>query len=143
MTSLIEAAKQGDLERVKIFISGSENIDEALYYAALNDSIEVVWHLIYSGANIFRKNNVALKVAALNIKFDVIKYLTDIGVDVTQSGLLSLERSAYAGDTSVVKYLVSCGIYNKYFIDEGLNRDILDILLGRLCLEEKDLSSGS
>ena len=90
--SLINASKNGDLEKVKLLIENGANIevkdnngDTALILASYYRRLEIVKYLVEKGANINATNDngwTSLMYASKYGELETIKYLLENGADV-------------------------------------------------------------
>ena len=91
-TALIDASKNGDLEKVKLLIENGANIevkdnngDTALILASYYRRLEIVKYLVEKGANINATNDngwTSLMYASKYGELETIKYLLENGTDV-------------------------------------------------------------
>ncbi len=104
-----EAAKQGDLEKVKAFLANGENVDlkdkrklAPLYYAALHGHKDVCEFLVSQGADVNAGREITGQIplwGALNSRsasgFEIFKLLVGHGADInTNSGSYTLLHQA-------------------------------------------------
>jgi len=142
MATLMDAAKAGDLEQVKLLISETGDIKYALEWAANNGHLEVVKYLVLNGADIHARNNGAIEWAAYNGHLEIVKYLVLEGANIRTS--YALDNAVIRGNIEVVKFLVPEGanirpsIFNKY-----IKKDIVDFLVSKIVLKECDYFVGS
>jgi ankyrin repeat protein len=109
MITLIEAAKIGDLEQVKLLISDIKNIEQAFICAAQYGYLEVVKLLIHEGADIHASNDLALLYAAQYGYLEIVKLLIHEGADIHASNDRALLWAARHGHLEVVKLLIHEG----------------------------------
>lgn len=120
--SLIDAAKNGNIVKVKELISRGADVNAktnqnatALIYASLNGHTETVKELIAKGADLNAKTNegfTAIMYASQNGHTDVVKELIEKGADVnakTNNGFTALTISLSNGHTDIVKMLLTKG----------------------------------
>ena len=91
-TALIDASKNGDLEKVKLLIENGANIevkdnngDTALILASYYRYLEIIQYLVEKGANINATNDngwTSLMYASKYGELETIKYLLENGADV-------------------------------------------------------------
>ena len=91
-TALIDASKNGDLEKVKLLIENGANIevkdnkgDTALILASYCRRLEIIKYLVEKGANINATNDngrTALMWASIWRDLEMVKLLIEIGADV-------------------------------------------------------------
>ncbi|KAE9161373.1 hypothetical protein PF004_g30843 [Phytophthora fragariae] len=113
-TELLEAARAGELERVKALVEQDTNADKdnALRWAAREGSLDVVQYLVEHGAVVNAKDylgDTALMRAAEGGHTTVVQFLTDgCKADVKASnknGYTALVWAARCGQDEVVRYL--------------------------------------
>jgi ankyrin repeat protein len=122
MHDFIEAAKNGDLATIQIFINQNIDVDitdesgsPALMWAAGNDHLEVVKWLIDNGADIHKADSVgwtALIWAARNGLLEIVKelILNKAGINpADDKGRTTLMLAAFYGHLEVVKWLIENG----------------------------------
>ena len=120
---LIEAAQEGDIEKVKQCINNGADVDAkdgdgktTLMYAAENGNIEVVKYLVENGADINARKNkdgkTTLMYAAENGYLNIVKLLVENGADVNVKDNYNdtaLKKAVYNGHADIVKYLLDIG----------------------------------
>ncbi|KAE9122499.1 hypothetical protein PF006_g17638, partial [Phytophthora fragariae] len=113
-TELLEAARAGELERVKALVEQDTNADKdnALRWAAREGSLDVIQYLVEHGAVVNAKDylgDTALMRAAEGGHTTVVQFLTDgCKADVKASnknGYTALVWAARCGQDEVVRYL--------------------------------------
>jgi ankyrin repeat protein len=87
--NLIEFAKIGDLNKIKLVLEQGAELhasnDYALINSAGNGHFEVVKYLVEQGADIHAGNDEALRFSAENGNLDIVKYLIfDCNMPVTK-----------------------------------------------------------
>ena len=120
--AFVDAAEDGKLAVVKLFVAAGMDIDAtpysvtALYLAAGRGHLEIVKFLVGAGADLNATNSwggTALHLAADEGELEVVKFLVGAGADVnatTSWGFTALHFAAWGGyDLAVVKYLVGAG----------------------------------
>ena len=117
---LVNAAKDGDLDKVKDLIAEGVDVDSknkggttALMMAARFDNLDIVEYLVEKGADVNAKNELgrsALYMAARNGHVDVVEFLLDNDADInakdSKYGNTVLMGACTRGQLEVVKILV-------------------------------------
>ncbi len=119
---LVQAAQDGDLNRVKQALVGGGHLEARgqdgatpLHMAAWKGHVPVVEFLLKSGANIHALNSkgrTALHWAAPNGRLEVVQVLLKAGVRIDhqdQFGITALSFAAQQGQTAVVALLLKSG----------------------------------
>jgi ankyrin repeat protein len=106
---LIDAAKDGNTETVKMLLASGANVrawdDYALSRAARNGHTETVKTLLAAGANVHANDDVALCWAALNGHAETVQSLLGAGADVHAQDDWALCLAASFGHTETVRIL--------------------------------------
>lgn len=102
--SLIQAAGEGDLEKVQKALEMGANVEgiyyqsySALYVASMNGHTKVVKYLLQNGARINRVQSVghtALKAAVSYSHTETVKFLIDAGADICENTEISALQAA-------------------------------------------------
>jgi hypothetical protein len=129
INSLIDAAKSGDINRVKKFLKKGADINAkdnngwtALIWAAREGKTDVINFLINNGADVYVKDNMgwtALMRAVTNGHTSAIDILISKGGDVNakaNDGWTALTEAAWYGHISVIDILLSKGADIDYAI---------------------------
>ncbi len=119
---LHDAARDGDVERVKTLIAEGEDVNKRnqllgwpLHQAALNDDVEIAEMLFAAGADVDVEHKVfgkPLHAAALKGSFGVAAFLMKNGADPNSRygyGLTPLHLAAGAGHADLIELLVVNG----------------------------------
>ena len=117
-----EAAKQGNLKRVKLLVEQGADKDKGdsggntpLMWASANGHLDVVQYLVEQGASLEKANNggiIPLSCAASNGQLDVARYLLEQGADrnkASNSGWTPLHWAAECGQLETAMLLMSYG----------------------------------
>ncbi|MCK9596372.1 ankyrin repeat domain-containing protein [Candidatus Pacearchaeota archaeon] len=107
---LMDAAKKGDLDKVKNLIEQGADIhaerDHALRIAAKRGYFDIVKYLVEHGADIHAVNDCTLRLAVENGDLDMVKYLVEHGADIHVFKEGPLFWAVKYGYLDIVKYLV-------------------------------------
>src|SRR6185437_11227086 len=114
--SLIQAAANGDLDKIKEFIKGRDINDLflGLCSASRENQLHIVEFLVKSGADVNKGNygGTPLYIAAQNGCQSVVEFLVKSGADINMErrhGTTPLYIAAQKGRQSVVEFLVKSG----------------------------------
>lgn len=113
--NFLEAAKNGNLQAINIWVEYGEPISrelgsEALGLAAQGGHLELVKYLIKYGAHSFQEIDNALIIAAAKGHLEVVKFIVELGANVnSQNGTEALMGAIYSGYLEIVKYLIDQG----------------------------------
>jgi ankyrin repeat protein len=136
-TQLIEAAKQGQLDKIKKLIELGANIhsinDRALRLAAYHGHIEVINVLISKGADVHAENDEAIRVASRRGQIKVVKLLIKAGANVNinkYGNKTPLQEAVWNGHIKLAKFLIENGAHKKQLYSvfkEAVEDNELDI----------------
>jgi len=81
--------------------------DWVLYWAAVNNHLQVLQYLVSIGANIHSDNDSALKTAAQNGHLHMVQYLVSVGANIHVLNEAVLRTAAENGHLKIVQFLVN------------------------------------
>ena len=112
-TLLIQACREGDLEKVKYLCEAGADIrsddDYSVRLASYYGHLEVVKYLCEAGADILSRDNWAVRYASYNCHYEVVKYLCEAGADIRSDDDFTVRWASENGHLEVVKYLCEAG----------------------------------
>jgi ankyrin repeat protein len=121
---LINAAKNGDLENVKVLLENGADVhaenDDALLWASSNGHVEVVKLLLENGADPHAKNDAALRWASEYGRVEIVKLLLENGANPHAENDEALRGASSNGHTEVVQLLLENGANPHAENDEAL-----------------------
>lgn len=111
---LKKSIKINDITNVKIAIENGANIhyenDDALYYAIINDNVEILKYLIEHGLSFNENDNGYLIKSASSIgSFNAIKYMIEQNVDIHYDNDLAVLLAFNYKNYNIFLYLVNNG----------------------------------
>ena len=111
---LKKSIKINDISNVKLAIENGANIhyenDDALYYAVINDNIEILKYLIEHGLSFNENDNSYLiKTASIFGSINVIKYMVEHNIDIHYDNDLAVLLAFKYKYYDVFLYLVNHG----------------------------------
>lgn len=114
---LIEACKNGDLEKVKYFVSIDYNINfqdvhnnTPLLHSVVNENLNIVEFLVKNGANINAKNrynNDSIILASDHNSLDILEFLFNNNKNKNYNYDRALYAGVYAGHLNIIKFLIT------------------------------------
>jgi hypothetical protein len=133
LQNLMNAAKAGDLEQIKILTTQNGNSKSAMFYqqdaleiSAGRGHLPIVKYLVESSAKLGVKLDLdtALIYAVYRGRLNTVDYLVRFGCDPRKDNDEHLKRAARNGHVDVVEYLVGCGCDPRSNNDEALDQAV-------------------
>ena len=128
MTDLVEASRDGKLERVAELLKAGDNlhaINEALWLASMNNHIEIVKLLLRAKADVHGNNDKALRWASHKGNIEVVKLLLEAGANVHTEDDEALRLASERGHYAIVKLLLEAGANVHADNDEALRKSFI------------------
>ena len=105
------------------------DLDKELIEASKNGELEKVKYLVENGADIHAKNGCALRWSAGRGHLEVVRLLLENGADIHAHNDYALWYSAQCGHMNVVKYLVENGANQKVLFKTWNKQRIAKVFL--------------
>jgi len=155
-TDLLDAAENGDLNKIKTLIQGGANIEvkgdnefTPLIYAAYNGYLDIVKYLVEKGANLEAKGDhgeTPLIWASHKDNSDVVKYLIEKGANIEvidDYGFTSLLWATDSATLVTVKSLVEQGANIEVKDNDGETPLMVAVFLGKIDIVKYLVEAGA
>jgi ankyrin repeat protein len=115
MSALMLAAMQGELEIVRVLVTGGADVNlinddenNALWFACVSDELFIVQELLHTHCNINNQNvngATCLIYCASTGKYDILRELVDAGADISKQTLDGFTALDSATTLPILKFL--------------------------------------